>query len=85
MCLRPEHFLFAAVPLISGSSIAACQGAGSRSALPAGQETVLRVRRTVSAQLQPCQMLPELRRSHEVQKRRGAQAETAAEMSHFRR
>ena len=58
--------------------------AGSRPVLPTGQETVLRVRCTVSARLQPRQILPELRRCHEAQKRRCTQAETAAEMSRFR-
>ena len=84
MCLRPEHFLFAAVPLVSGSGVAAGQGAGSRPVSPTGQETVLRVQRTVSARLQPRQILPELCRCHEAQKRRCAQAETAAAMSRFR-
>ena len=84
MCLRPEHFLFAAVPVVSGSGVAAGQGAGSRPVSPTGQETVLRVQRTVSARLQPRQILPELCRCHEAQKRRCAQAETAAAMSRFR-
>ena len=84
MCLRPEHFLFAAVPLVSCGSIAAGQGTGSRPVLPGRQETVLRVRHTVPAWLQPRQILPELRRCHEAQKRRCAQAETASEMSRFR-
>ena len=60
------------------------QGAGSRPVSPTGQETVLRVQRTVSARLQPRQILPELCRCHEAQKRRCAQAETAAAMSRFR-
>ena len=64
---------------------AAGQGAGSRPVSPTGQETVLRVQRTVSARLQPRQILPELRRCHEAQKRRCAQAETAAAMSRFRK
>ena len=85
MCLRPEYFLFAAVPLVSCGSIAAGQGAGGRSVSPAGQETVLRMRRTVFARLQPRQILPELRRCHEAQKRRCTQAKTAATMSRFRR
>ena len=85
MCLRPEHFLFAAVPLVSGSGVAAGQGTGSRPVLPRRQETVLRVRRTVPARLQPRQILSELRRDHEAQKHRCPQAETAAEMSRFRR
>ena len=84
MCLRPEHFLFVTVPLVSSGGIAAGQGTGNRPVLPAGQETVLRVRRTVSSRLQPRQILPELRRCHEAQKRRSPQTETAAEMSRFR-
>ena len=85
MCLCSEHFLFAFMPLVSCGGIAAGQGDGSRPVLPCGQETVLRVRRTVSARFQPCQILSELRRCHEAQKRRCTQAETAAEMSRFRR
>ena len=55
---------------VSGSGIAAGQGAGSRPVLPDGQETVLRMRRKVPARFQPRQILPELRRDHESQKRR---------------
>lgn len=85
MCLRPEYFLFAAVPLVSSGGIAAGQGTGSRPVFSGGQETVLRVRRTVSARLQPRQILPELRLCQEAQKRRCTQAKTAATMSRFRR
>ncbi len=84
MCLRPEYFLFVTVPLVSSGGIAAGQGTGSRPVLPCGQETVLRMRRTVFARLQPRQILSELRRCHEAQKRRYTQAETASEMSRFR-
>ncbi len=84
MCLCPEHFLLPAVPVVPGGGTAAGQGTGNCPALPAGREAVCRMRGVVPARFQPRQILPGLRRYHETDQGRRAQAETKGEMSRFR-
>ena len=59
MC--PEHFLFAAVPVVQGRRPAAGRGPVRRDQQkPGGSETLYRVRGRLCAKVQPGQILPGL-------------------------
>ena len=60
--MRPEHFLFAAVPVVSGRRPPAGCGPLRRDQQEPGRsETLRRVRSRVHAEVQPGQILPGLR------------------------
>ena len=60
--MRPEHFLFAAVPVVQGRRPAAGRGPVRRDQQkPGGSETLYRVRSRLCAKVQPGQILPGLR------------------------
>ena len=62
MCVRPEHFLFAAVPVVSGRRPPAGRGSVRRDQQEPGRgETLRRVWGRVHAEVQPGQILPGLR------------------------
>ena len=62
MCVRPEHFLFAAVPVVSGRRPPAGRGPVRRDQQEPGRgEKLRRVRGRVHAEVQPGQILPGLR------------------------
>lgn len=59
--MRPEHFLFAAVPVVSGRRPPAGRGPVRRDQQEPGQgETMRRVRSRVHAEIQPGEILPGL-------------------------
>ena len=59
--MRPEHFLFAAVPVVSGRRPPAGRGPVRRDQQEPGRgETLRRVRGRVHAEVQPGQILPGL-------------------------
>ena len=74
--MRPEYQLFAYMPLVSDSRTAIGRETGSRPFAPGRQETLYRVRRVFSPQVKPGEILPGLRRTHEKNQSRTAQAET---------
>ena len=60
--MRPEHFLFAAVPVVSGRRPPAGRGPVRRDQQEPGRgKTLRRVRGRVHAEVQPGQILPGLR------------------------
>ena len=60
--MRPEHFLFAAVPVVSGCRPPAGRGPVRRDQQEPGRgETLRRVRGRIHAEVQPGQILPGLR------------------------
>ena len=62
MCVRPEHFLFAAVPVVSGRRPPVGRGLVHRDQQKPGRgETLRRMRGRVYAEVQPGQILPGLR------------------------
>ncbi len=67
MCLRLKHFLFAFMPLVSGSGIAAGQGAGSPLFFRQNRKRCCVCGTRFLLGLQLRQILPELRRSLEAQ------------------
>ena len=79
-----EYQLFPLVPLVHCRRAAAGREAGSRPFTSGRQETLYRVRRVFSPQVKPGEILPGLRRTHEKNQSRTAQAETKATMSRFR-
>lgn len=79
-----EYQLFASLPLVHCRRAAAGRETGSRPFAPGRQETLYRVRRVFSPQVKPWEILPGLRRTHEKNQSRTAQAETTATMSRFR-
>ena len=68
--------LFPYVPLVHCRRAAIGRETGSRPAPPGRQETLYRVRRVFSPQIQPGEILPGLRRTHEKNQGYTAQAET---------
>ena len=61
MCVRPEHFLFAAVPVVSGRRPSAGRGPVRRDQQKPGRgETLRRMRGRVHSEVQPGQILPRL-------------------------
>ncbi len=74
--MRPEYQLFAYLPLVHYRRSAAGRETGSRLTPPGRQETLYRVRRVFSPQVKPGEILPGLRRTHEKNQSRTAQAET---------
>ena len=79
-----EYQPFASLPLVYNRRAAAGREAGSRPTPPGRIETLYRVRRVFSPKVQPWEILPGLRRMHEKNPCRTAQAETKAAMSRFR-
>ena len=79
-----EYQLFASLPLVHCRRAATGRETGSRPFAPGRQETLYRVRRVFSPQVKPGEILPGLRRTHEKNQSRTAQAETTATMSRFR-
>ena len=71
-----EYQLFASLPLVHCRRAAAGREAGSRPFAPGRQKTLYRVRRVFSPQVKPGEILPGLRRTHEKNQSRTAQAET---------
>ena len=64
MCVRPEHFLFAVVPVVSCRCSPAGRGAVCRDHPEPGQrEAVRRVRGCIYTEIQPGEILPGLRGS----------------------
>ena len=57
MCLCPEHFLFAPVPLVPRRCSAAGHRAVRRLALPRTNETLYHLRRLVCTKIQPGEIL----------------------------
>ena len=74
--MRPEYQLFSLVPLVHSRRTAIGRETGSRPFAPGRQETLYRVRRGFSPQVKPWEILPGLRRTHEKNQSRTAQAET---------
>ena len=71
-----EYQLFSYMPLVHCRRAAAGRETGSRPTPPGRQETLYRVRRVFSPQIQPGEILPGLRRTHEKNQGYTAQAET---------
>ena len=84
MRLRSVHFLLPIVPVVPGGGAAAGQGTGNSPVLSAGRQAVRRLRCIVPPWLQPRQILPGMRRTHEAHQGRPAQAQTAGEVSRFK-
>jgi len=74
--MRPEYQLFPFMPLVHCRRAAIGRETGSRPTPPGRQETLYRVRRVFSPQIKPGEILPRLRRTHEKNQSRTAQAET---------
>ena len=86
MCLRPEHFLFAAVPVVQGRRSAAGRGPVRRDQQkPGGSETLHRVRGRLCAKVQPGQILPGLRGPCAPEERGRKAAEKTPALYAFRR
>lgn len=74
--MRPEHFLFAAVPVVSGRRPPAGRGPVRRDQQEPGRgETLRRVRGRVHAEVQPGQILPGLRGADAPEERSRTTAE----------
>ena len=85
MCLCPEHFLFAAVPVVQGRRPAAGRGPVRRDQQkPGGSETLYRVRGRLCAKVQPGQILPGLCGAGAPEERGGAPAEKIPPVYAFR-
>ena len=75
MCVRPEHFLFAAVPVVSGRRSPAGRGPVRRDQQEPGRgETLRRMRSRVHAEIQPGKYCPDcavrMRRKKEAERQR---------------
>ena len=83
--MRPEHFLFAAVPVVSGRRPPAGRGPVRRDQQEPGRgETLRRVRGRVHAEVQPGQILPGLRGAGASEERGRTAAEKIPPVYAFR-
>ena len=83
--MRPEHFLFAAVPVVSGRRSPAGRGPLCRDQQEPGRgETLRRMRGRVHAEVQPGQILPGLRGADAPEERGGTAAEKIPPVYAFR-
>lgn len=85
MCLYSKHFLFAAVPVVPGCcSPAGCGPVCRDHQRPARGETLLRVWRSIYAEVQPGQILPSLRQTDAPPQRGRTTAEKVLAIYAFR-
>lgn len=85
MRLCAEHFLFAAVPVVSGRRPPAGRGPVRRDHQRPGRgETLLRVWRSIYAEVQPGQILPRLRQTDAPSQRGRTTAEKVLAIYAFR-
>ena len=85
MCLCSEHFLFAAVPVVPGRRPPAERGPVRRDHQRPGRgETLLRVWRSIYAEVQPGQILPSLRQTDAPSQRGRTTAEKVLAIYAFR-
>lgn len=83
--MRPEHFLFAAVPVVSGCRPPAGRGPVRRDQQEPGRgETLRRVRGRIHAEVQPGQILPGLRGAGASEERGRTAAEKIPPVYAFR-
>ena len=83
--MRPEHFLFVAVPMVSGRRPPAGRGPVRRDQQKPGRgETLCRMRGRVHAEVQPGQILPRLRGADAPEERGGTAAEKIPPVYAFR-
>ncbi len=83
--MRPEHFLFAAVPVVSGRRSPAGRGPVRRDQQEPGRgETLRRMRSRVHAKVQPGQILPGLRGADAPEERGRTAAEKIPPVYAFR-